>query len=97
MSRQREAESPNLPSANRRRGITRLRKKTDARLLRPAPFSADGSGVDRVGFWSSTDSGASESRYGAGYWDAFRQAGDELEAVLDGREIPPTYRDLPAK
>ena len=46
---------------------------------------------------TNTDSGASESRYGAGYWDAFRQAADELEAVLDGREIPPTYRDLRAK
>jgi hypothetical protein len=46
---------------------------------------------------TNTDSGASESRYGAGYWDAFRQASDELKAVLDGREIPPTYRDLPAK
>jgi hypothetical protein len=38
---------------------------------------------------------ANESRYGAGYWDAFRQAADELEAVLDGREIPPANRDLP--
>lgn len=46
---------------------------------------------------TNTDSGASESPYGAGYWDAFRQAADELEAVLDGREIPPTYRELPAK
>ena len=41
---------------------------------------------------TNTDSGASESLYGAGYWDAFRQAADELEAVLDGREIPPAFR-----
>jgi hypothetical protein len=41
--------------------------------------------------------GANESRYGAGYWDTFRQAADALEAVLDGREIPPANRDLPAK
>ena len=27
-------------------------------------------------------------------WDALRQAADELEAVLDGREIPPAFRDL---
>ena len=43
---------------------------------------------------TNSDSGASESRYGAGYWDAFRQAADELEAVLDGREIPPAFRGL---
>jgi hypothetical protein len=35
---------------------------------------------------TNTDSGASESHYGAGYWDAFRQAADKLEAVLDGRD-----------
>ena len=46
---------------------------------------------------TNTDSGASESLYNAGYWDALRQAADELEAVLDGREIPPAYRDLPAR
>ena len=40
---------------------------------------------------TNTDSGASESLYGAGYWDALRQAADELEAVLDGREIPPAF------
>ena len=43
---------------------------------------------------TNTDSGASESLYGAGYWDALRQAADELEAVLDGREIPPAFRGL---
>ena len=41
---------------------------------------------------TNTDSGASESLYGAGYWDALRQAADELEAVLDGREVPPAFR-----
>jgi hypothetical protein len=46
---------------------------------------------------TNTDCGTNESRYGVGYWDAFRQAADELEAVLDGREIPPANRDLPAK
>ena len=28
---------------------------------------------------TNTDAGASESLYGAGYWDALRQAADELD------------------
>jgi hypothetical protein len=74
----------NLTSSSYGEGLETDRTLTRRHRASPSP--------DKRNFLS-----ANESRYGAGYWDAFRQAADELEAVLDGREIPPANRDLPAK